>query len=140
MKKWFLACGILVLSVLGFAQGDIPFITTAQYDSLSKNNQVFILVFTTSRYCPPCHAASAYLFPKLQEQYKTVDNVQVFQVNVDNPAEKDSNSLKARYGVRGTPSLVVLVNDSAQLFHEGFNSKKPEELLRQITDTVNKYK
>lgn len=140
MKKIFLTVVVLFATLCAFAQTEIPSITTAQYEQLPKNNQVFVLIFTMEKFCPPCTAAKKLLFPRLTERYGQTENVHLYLVNVSQNEERGPNSLYGRYGVQGAPHFLVLVNDSVQFSQNGFDRNKPDELFQKIVAAVEPFK
>lgn len=149
MKKYFYVALLLVVGFISafadtdmFDPKDIPVITTAQYDQMDKNNQVYILVFTMYYYCPPCRKMEKMLLPNLVANYKDVSNVHIYQVNVYGAGDttSDPNSLASRFGAVGIPHLLVVYNDTVLFSQLGFSENMMPNLENQIKEVVNKFK
>ena len=145
MKKWFYAVLLAVVCfVPTFAEEYpvVPFLTTAQYDKMDKNNQVYILVFTMKYYCPPCRKLEKLLLPHLVASYKGTSNVHIYQMDVRAPGDRqeDADSLVNRFGAVGIPHLLVLHNDTVMFGQLGFSEALMPVLENKIKEVVNKFK
>lgn len=145
MKKWLYAVLLAVVCfVPTFAEetSALPSITTAQYDQMDKNNQVYILVFTMEYYCPPCRKMEKLLLPNLVASYKDTPNVHIYQMDVQAPGDTrdDPDSLVNRFGAVGIPHLLVLHNDTVMFSQLGFSETMMPTLENKIKEVVNKFK
>ena len=145
MKKWLYAGVLLVCAcVSSFAftglNPNIPVTTTAQYDQMDKNKQVFVILLTMSYHCPPCRRMEMMLFPDLMKKYENDSNVHFYQVDIYQDGKDEANSLRMRFGAIGIPHLLVLYNDTALVSRMGFSENMLPALRQEVENVIDKFK
>lgn len=146
MKKWLLlVCMLAVLA--GFplavhaqaAAPELKTLTTAQYDEQNKDNQVFVLFFS-SDFCRFCQRAKTSLNEWLFSFGEGMENVHVYYVDTKRDQATTGNLLQDRFFVSKMPTFLVLVNNSVQYRHEGFSVDQTEEIKKGIMNAVDAFK
>ena len=82
--------------------GDITVLTTATFDEFVAGADLPVLVDFTATWCPPCRQLSPVLH---QLAVELRGRLRVAEVDVD-----DHPALAVRFGVRGAPTMVLLVD------------------------------
>jgi len=112
-------------------------ITTAQYDKMNKNNQIFVVVFGGS-FCGPCRTAVEKLSPWLNDKFGKMENVHVYYMDVMETSVEKKNLLHNRLGVGRVPFFAVLSNNSLQWSESSFNKENYFSLQDRILGAVKK--